>query len=215
MEEVGEKFNTKTYFQVREQTKKLLLELKDQIHPGMKEHKAHEIFNQILKSNKIEKIWHPTKIRFGANTLKSFREPSDEDIVLGTEDLYFIDIGPVIFDHEGDFGETFQTGENRELERLIEASKSLFTLTEKAWREKKLTGSELYSFASEQAIKWGYHLNLHMDGHRIGDFPHAIWSKSGLGEINFTPKEQRWVLEIHLIDKNIQRGAFYEDILGI
>ena len=49
MEEVGEKFNTKTYFQVREQTKKILLDLKNQIHPGMKEHQAHKIFNEILK----------------------------------------------------------------------------------------------------------------------------------------------------------------------
>jgi hypothetical protein len=37
------------------------------------------------------RIWHPTHIRFGANTLKTFKEPYKGDPVLGECDVFVAD----------------------------------------------------------------------------------------------------------------------------
>ena len=54
---------------------------------------------------------------------------------------------------------------------------------------------------------------MSMNGHRLGDFPHALHYKGKLSDFSEAPFPNLWVLEIHLIDEKINRGAFFEDIL--
>ena len=96
---------------------------------------------------------------------------------------------------------------------LIEASHEVFDRSAEAWRKEGLSGVALFNFADRLAQKYGFNLNPQMSGHRLGDFPHRIHSTQDLFEWDQTPSAHLWVLEIHLIDPNTNRGAFFEDLL--
>lgn len=212
IEKCGEKFNLNHFISAQEKTKNIVLEFSKKIVPGMNEKETHALFDKFLLDSEVEKKWHPTKLRMGPNTTKSFREES-QDYTLLENDLFFFDIGPVFFEHEGDYGQTFAIGNNPTFHELAQAPEHIFQLTKKAWIEKKLNGIELYQFAEFEAKKLGLKLNTNMYGHRLGDFPHALYSRDKLGEIDFNPAPKLWVLEIHLINEKLDRGAFFEDIL--
>lgn len=53
------------------------------IRPGMLESEARELGKKVLADLDMQRIWHPLLVRFGANTLKTFKERSDGDPVLG------------------------------------------------------------------------------------------------------------------------------------
>lgn len=212
LENCGPQFNLEDYLRAQEKTKQVALNFAKNIKPGMTEKEAKALLEATLDNSGLEKRWHPTKMRMGVNTTCSFRDES-VDYTLKDDDLFFIDIGPVYYDHEGDYGETFTVGNNQRHKHLALATKTVFYNTQKAWSEMKLTGSELYAFAEEEAKKLNLKLNTKMYGHRLGDFPHAVFSRERLGDLNFTPAPKLWVLEIHLIDEELGLGAFFEDVL--
>lgn len=211
-ENCGTEFNLELYLKARTKTIQALQLAAKQIRPGMNEAESLIVLNHELDQAGVEKFWHPTKFRINSNTTKSFRDISDE-VVLEENDLFFIDIGPVFFNHEGDYGETFVVGIDERLTKLQTATKKVFYATQTAWKTNKLTGVELYEFATNEALKLELKLNSNMYGHRLGDFPHALHYKGKLGTLDFSPAPHLWVLEIHLIDESINRGAFFEDVL--
>ncbi len=211
-EQCGAKFNLDQFIFSQNKTKKLVQDFSLKIKPGMSEKRAFEELELYLNESGLEKRWHPTKLRFGKNTTKSFRDLSDE-VILAEDDIFFFDIGPVYGEHEGDFGETFDLGNNLENQKLALASKEVFEVTKELWKKEKLTGEALYQKAEALALKMGYQLNTKMYGHRLGDFPHALFCKESLGNIDFNPAPFLWVLEIHIIDQKRQLGSFYEDLL--
>ncbi len=212
-EGLGEGFSPTAFREARERTIVLAERLAHSLMPGMLEEEAHELFKQMLAEEGGVKVWHPTKIRFGKNTLCNFREPGDPSERLGHGDLFFVDIGPVYGGHEGDYGETFRCGGGGD--PLIAASREVFRDTERVWRERGLSGPGLYEAAQGFARQRGFDLNLNMDGHRIGDFPHALHHKGDLIQFQHTPSPGLWVLEIHVVDRERQRAAFFEDVLGM
>ena len=211
-ENCGNQFKLELYLQARAKTIQAVQSASTKIFPGMNEAQSIAVLNHELDRAGVEKFWHPAKLRINSNTTKNFRDLSEE-IVLGESDLFFIDIGPVFFNHEGDYGETFVVGTDPQLTKLKNATKKIFYSTQAAWKSGKLTGVELYKFAEQEALKVNLKLNSNMYGHRLGDFPHALHYKGKLGTLDFAPAAHLWVLEIHLIDESIHRGAFFEDIL--
>ncbi len=211
-ENYGPQFNLDLYLKAREKAMQAVHQTAEQIVPGMNEQQCIEILNRELSEAQIEKFWHPTKFRVNNNTTKSFRDAS-EDLVLKESDLFFVDIGPVFYNHEADYGETFVIGNDPKLINLRDATKKVFEATQKAWKENRLTGQALYEFAVKEALKYDLILNTNMYGHRLGDFPHALYFKGKLGTLNFSPAPHLWILEIHLLDESIGRGAFFEDLL--
>lgn len=211
-ENLGEQFNLDHYLRAQEKTRQVVLEFSKKLKPGMTEKEGKKLLEQTLDDSGMEKRWHPTKMRMGSNTTKNFRDDSLE-YTLKENDIFFVDIGPVYYNHEGDFGETFTVGNDPQLKTLALASKEIFYTTQQVWKEQKLTGKELYTFASQEAEKKGLRLNSNMYGHRLGDFPHAVHSKAKLGSLNFTPGPNLWILEIHLIDDKSGLGSFFEDLL--
>jgi Xaa-Pro aminopeptidase len=181
--------------------------------PGLRESAAHRIARDIFDEIGVERIWHPTLIRFGANTTKTFRQKSDGDPVLGDDDIFFIDIGLVFDGHEADVGATFTTGSNRDMATCAAAVKSLFDDVSATWRHTGATGAELYAYAEKQAELLGWKLNLGVLGHRVSDFPHSIYRAGSLGAFESQPAEGIWVLEIQLRHPTKPYGAFYEDVL--
>ena len=211
-ENLGEHFNLEDYLRSQEKTRQLVLAFSKMLKPGMNEIAAKALLEKTMDESGLEKRWHPTKMRIGHNTTKNFRDESDPHVLM-ENDIFFVDIGPVYYSHEGDYGETFALGSNPDLQKLAESSKAIFYSTQKIWKEKNLTGEELYKYAELEASKLNLVLNSNMYGHRLGDFPHAVHSRAKLGSIDFSPAPKLWVLEIHVIDEKLGLGSFFEDIL--
>lgn len=210
-EAVGPNFDFDKFKIARDRSVQLVHACAKKIQVGMTEEDGHEILKSELAKHGSEKLWHPSKVRFGINTLKTFREKSEPNVVLKKGDVFFFDIGPVFNGHEGDYGETFVCEEESNI--AADASKIVFKKTSAFWRETKQTGKALYDFASAEANKLGFELNMDMDGHRLGDFPHALHFKGGLPDHEGTPVPGLWILEVHLRDLKNNRGTFFEDLL--
>lgn len=214
LENVGANFSSDSIEKARKKTWDLVNAIASQVRAGQTEKDIEEISKTLFQEFGVEKKWHPSKLRFGVNTLKSFREVSEPDVVLQDNDLFFIDIGPVFYGHEGDCGKTFAIGNNPEHLAVIKASEEIFDEVKTCWKETGKSGSELYEFAKESAKKRGYIMTLNgASGHRIGDFPHALHHKGSLTDYKDKPSAQRWILEIQIRHPEKPFGAFYEDML--
>ncbi|MGL6000066.1 MAG: M24 family metallopeptidase [Pseudomonas proteolytica] len=189
-------------------------ELSKQIKPGMLESEARELGKRVLADLDMQRIWHPLLVRFGANTLKTFKQRSDGDPVLAEDDIFFIDMGAVWQGHEGDAGATFTTGSDPQMAACASAAKELFERVQLRWKTEKVVGLELYRYAEEQARNMGWELNLSIKGHRVSDFPHAIHRGGDLGDFEHCPNEGLWILEIQIAHPSKPYGAFYEDLLA-
>ena len=212
-EVTGKKYSFASALAAREYSISAVNDIAIQILPGMTEHEAQIIADQVLIDRGMERYWHPTKIRFGKNTLKTFREPSDPKTILGKNDLFFIDIGPVFNGHEGDYGDTFTTGNNLLMQEGCVVARRVFKQTQFLWENHKLSGEALYCHAEQLAKKSGWQLNLKTRGHRLSDFPHAIYKAPRLQEYQHCPSNNLWVLEIQIAHPTEPFGAFFEDLL--
>lgn len=214
IESVGLSFDPEELHNTQNITKSIVTDLFSQLELGMTEDDAHGVLKTIFFKYKIEKLWHPSKIRFGQNTLKAFREKSDPVISLLENDILFADIGPVINGYEGDFGKTIVFGEKLIHCNFAKSSEVIFNEVSSYWRNTGSTGEELYKYASQCANDKGYELNLSMKGHRISDFPHAIYYKGGMDSVAQQIKTDLWVLEILVYCPKLNRNSFFEDILS-
>jgi len=187
--------------------------LSQRMVPGLLESEARELGKQVLVELDMQRIWHPLLVRFGANTLKTFKERSDGDPRLGENDIYFIDMGAVWQGHEGDAGATFTTGHDPQKIACAAAAKTLFDRVEAHWRTNSVTGPDLYQYAEAQATEMGWTLNPTIKGHRVSDFPHAIHRGGDLGDFAQAPGAGLWILEIQIAHPTLPYGAFYEDLL--
>lgn len=217
-EQLGPEFNLATYLKAREFCKKAADEIIAKVEIGMTEKDGQELVKDIFKNYGVLKFWHPTKFRFGSETTKTFRDLPDENLKCQDQDLLFIDIGPIIENHEADFGRTIVLNKvnqsvNTSYEKLAKASEIIFRETEQHWNKTKATGIKLFEFAQHKTSELGYRLDHRMAGHRLGDFPHQVFSKQKLFEYDKNPLKDIWVLEIHIVDDSQQRGSFFEDIL--
>ncbi len=208
----GPSYDQEKLYRARETARALTYELSSMIRPGMVEEDAHKLYKELSVKHGVEKQWHPAKLRFGPNTLMNFKEVS-APYVLQEEDIFFIDIGPVLEGHEADYGETFSLGSQFDHKHIAESAKKVFHEVGEHWLTFRPPGPELYEFAKERADHYGYYLNMGSDGHRIGDFPHHVHFKGALVECEETVIPDAWILEIHLYDPKRRFGAFYEDIL--
>jgi Xaa-Pro aminopeptidase len=213
IEKTSSQFNLEKYLDARQKTIRIVNEVASLVYVGMSETDGFSLIDQCMSKYDVEKKWHPNKFRIGENTTKSFREISDEGVRLKSDDIFFIDIGPVFDGHEGDYGRTFVFGKNRKYQDIKEKCELIFNETKETFKNKKLTGIELYQYAEKISLKHGYQLNLKMSGHRLGDFPHAIYFKGSLAEVDVVPCEKLWVLEILIRHPNEEFGAFFEDII--
>ena len=213
-EGTGPHFNLETYLEARKVCIEVVDAIIKKIEPGMTEKIAQSLIKDTFKQAGAVNFWHPSKFRFASYTEKIFSEISDPEIICKAGDLCFVDVGPIINQHEADYGRSFIIGDGDPGKvALVNASESIFLDTAKFWKSQKRTGLEIYDFASEQADKLGYTLNAKMAGHRLGDFPHKVYSSKKLNKLEKVPVENLWVLEIHLIDEKNHQGAFFEDIL--
>ncbi len=212
-EAVGANYDAAMLMQVRERTWRVIHDIAAAIRPGMTEAAGVELARRILAEAGMQRGWHGVYVRFGANTLANYGQPSDPDLVLGETDIFFIDIGPVWEKWEGDGGDTFVFGDDPVMHAAKRDVRRLFDRVHDRWRTERLTGAALYAYAAAEAEAMGWVLNLAMPGHRLSDFPHAAIHKGPLSAAPYSPSSGLWVLEIQIRHPTLPISAFYEDLM--
>jgi len=213
IERVGPHYDLQMMAEVRRRTRAAINKIAAAVEPGMVEEDAVLMARNLLKDEGLLRGWHGTYVRFGRNTVKIYGEASEPGMVLGEDDIFLVDIGPVFQRWEGDGGDTFVTGDDADKRRCANDCKRLFNIVRAKWREEQATGQALYDYAEVEAGKMGWELNLDLAGHRLSDFPHSAIFKGSLRELDFSPSPRLWVLEMHIRHPEGLYGAFYEDML--
>ena len=212
-EAVGAAFDMDRMFEQRDRTREVIGAIAAAVRPGMVEEDAVAMAKTMLAERRMLRGWHDVYVRFGTNTTKTFGAASDPGIVLGDNDIFLIDIGPVFEKWEGDGGDTFVTGDDPDMARCAVDARALFHTVRRRWLAEGLSGQALYGFAAEEAAKLDWELNMDLSGHRISDFPHAVIYDGPMADLEFTPSAGLWVLEIHIRHPQKPFGAFFEDML--
>ena len=212
-EGVGPNFTADGMLLARHETRKAIANIASRIVPGMVEEAAVEMARQTLIDAGLALTWHPTRVRFGSNTLKPMKQASKPGVVLQENDIFFLDIAPRVQAWEGDGGATFVLGNNADQARCARDAETLFHEVRAIWLRKKLSGQALYAHAEVVARSMGWELNFDLPGHRVSDFPHAAIHTGALADFDASPAAMRWILEIHIRDPQQRFGAFFEDML--
>ncbi len=185
----------------------------------------NEIFELAFEMFGIKKYWHKRIVRSGENTLKPYNE-NPKDLIIQKDDILFFDFGPIFEDWEADFGRTFVIGND---EIKIKLKNDL----EKVWTDckdyyfntKSIKGNALYDFAVLSAKRYGWEFGGEIAGHIIGHFPHESLdkedktnyihpeNKTKMNSLNQKNEKKEWILEIHLINKELKIGGFFEQLL--
>jgi Xaa-Pro aminopeptidase len=175
----------------------------------------------------IRKYWHKRIVRAGKNTLLPYRE-NPENLALHADDIVFFDFGPVFDEWEADFGRTYVLG-NNPIKRKLQADVAL------AWQQGKdfyeanknhITGAELYAYTCQLAQTMGWEYGNEHCGHLVGKFPHE--KIVGEERVNYIHPEntirmlepdargeaRHWIYEIHFVDRRLEIGGFYEQLLS-
>lgn len=198
----------------REKTWEAVAKIAQAMKPGMDEEEAYARSRAILRGMGSEKDWHRPWVRFGASTIHPYGVLPAPGIKLKENDIFFIDIGPVWDGYEGDAGDTFIVGADPELARCRSDAKNIFDRVRARWETERLSGEALFRYAQSEAAKLGWLFNTRgAAGHRLSDFPHAVYFKGNLLSQTFTPSPCAWVMEIQIRHPEKEFGAFYEDLL--
>jgi methionine aminopeptidase len=212
-EAVGAAFSLPAMVRARDLTFDAVRAIAAAVHPGMTEGLAHEMAAEMLAAKGMERLWHKNVIRFGAGTLETFHGDFQPDYVLQANDIFYIDLGVVWDGHEGDAGDTFVVGDDAEMAACAQAARDLWADVAARWRTGGLSGQALYDYAKDEAETRGWVLNWDVKGHRVSDFPHAIYKAGDLGDLAAMPSAGLWILEIQIAHPTRPFGAFYEDLL--
>jgi methionyl aminopeptidase len=213
LEATGERFSVQPFLEMRQRTRRAVNDIASRVKVGMVEEDARAMARDVLSDQGMRKGWHHIIVRFGPNTTKDFMEPSDKGIVLGSDDIFFVDIGPVYGEQEGDGGDTFVFGSDPDHHRAKADVKVIWDDVRDRWFREGLTGRDLYDYAEKKSAEKGWRLNRDLSGHRLSEFPHSVHYDGAMAAVDFRPSPLLWVLEIAIIHPERKFGAFYEDLL--
>jgi Xaa-Pro aminopeptidase len=173
------------------------------------------------------KHWHKRIVRSGPNTLKPYAE-NPPDRLLESDDIVFLDFGPIFDEWEADFGRTYVLGHDPvkqrlrdDLEPVWEAGRAHFDA------HPDITGAELYAHVVGLAEARGWEFGGAHSGHLVGEFPHELIDGERI-ESYIAPRSDHvmrrtdpsgrvahWILEVHLVDRERQIGGFFEQLLSL
>ncbi|MGY3024712.1 NAD(P)H-flavin reductase/ferredoxin [Pseudomonas lurida] len=211
-EKVGPRYSLDGMLAAREQSIRALAAIASRLRVGMTTGEALDMAAEQLQAMGASHTWHPTYIRFGDDTVRPPREGIDRQRRLRATDIAVVDLGPVWDGYEGDYGDTFVFGDSPLHLACRTALHAVFDETREAWL-RGLTGRELYDFAEQSAQSKGWRLARNLAGHRLADFPHALFENKELADLEIPPSEMAWVLEIQLCHPTEPVGGFFEDML--
>ncbi|MEI8279079.1 MAG: M24 family metallopeptidase [Bacteroidota bacterium] len=175
----------------------------------------------------IRKYWHKRIVRSGTNTLLPYKE-NPPDLLIKSDDILFIDFGPVFEEWEADFGRTYVIGNDPYKTKLKQDVETAWHIGHKYFQQNylSLTGANLYHYTQHLATSFGWEYGNAHCGHLIGNFPHE--EILGEEEVNYLHpnnnillsasdklgNKRYWIYEIHFVDKAKQIGAFFEQLVS-
>jgi Xaa-Pro dipeptidase len=175
----------------------------------------------------ITTYWHKRIIRAGKNTLAPHAE-NPPDLMIGQDDILFLDLGPVIENWEADFGRTFVVGSDPQKLKLRDDVGAAFAEGKRYFEQTPdLTASQFFAYVVSLATKFGWEFGGPIAGHLIGQFPHEkiagdkvtlyVHPDSHLvmRSLNEKGQKRHWILEIHFVDRERQIGGFFEELLTV
>jgi len=201
---------------------------RDLIRPGVSEKQLSDEIHELgQKRHGVRTHWHKRVVRSGPNTLMPYAE-NPPDRVVEDDDILFVDLGPVFEAWEADFGRTFVLGEDPVKKKLRDSLDPVWKAVKTKFDETPdMTGEQLYDIACDLAKEYGWEFGGQIAGHLVGSFPHeripndkiALYITKGNGEKMGQPgkdgHKRHWILEIHLVDRSRQIGAFAEQLLTV
>lgn len=175
----------------------------------------------------ITTYWHKRIVRAGRNTLAPYAE-NPPDLIIGEDDILFLDLGPVFEEWEADFGRTFVIGSDPLKLKLRDDVGTAFAEGKRYFCETPdITASQLFDYAVSLAHKFGWEFGGPIAGHLIGQFPHEKISGNKvtlyvhpdshlpMRSSNEKGQKRHWILEIHFVDREHQIGGFFEELLTV
>jgi Xaa-Pro aminopeptidase len=173
----------------------------------------------------VEKHWHKRIVRCGANTLATAGD-NPPILTIGTDDIVFLDLGPVFGEWEADVGRSYAIGPDPRKHALCRELPIQFEKVAQRFRDDHdITGADLYAFACQSAETAGWVFGGEIAGHIVGAFPHArLPGKKQYGHISpenptrmrepdANGRARHWILEIHLVSPDQRFGGFYERLM--
>lgn len=76
---VGSKYVLAQMLTARDRTWEVVDAVAARIKPGMRESEATALCKAVMTELGMDRIWHPVIVRFGENTLKTFKQRADDD----------------------------------------------------------------------------------------------------------------------------------------
>jgi Xaa-Pro dipeptidase len=198
------------------------------IRPGITESSLNtDIYALAREMYGITTYWHKRIVRSGANTLLPYAE-NPPDLMIGEDDILFLDLGPVFEQWEADFGRTFVLGSDPLKLKMRNDVESAFADGKRYFNDHPdMLSSELFHYAESLAERYDWEFGGPIAGHLIGQFPHEriaddkvtlyVHPKSNLKmrSLDEEGRKRHWILEIHFVDSANQIGGFYEELLTI
>jgi Xaa-Pro dipeptidase len=198
------------------------------IRPGITEKTLNaDIYALAKEMYGITTYWHKRIVRAGKNTLLPYAE-NPPDLMIETDDILFLDLGPVFEHWEADFGRTFVLGPDPLKHKMKHDVGQAFAQGKQYFNETPaITSSELFHYATSLAKKFGWEFGGRIAGHLIGHFPHEKISDDKvtlyvhpdsdlpMRSCDENGAQRHWILEIHFVDRERQIGGFYEELLTV
>jgi Xaa-Pro aminopeptidase len=198
------------------------------IRPGIRESQlSDEIYALAAEIFGVETHWHKRVVRAGPNTLRIYNE-DPPDLVIGEDDILFVDLGPVFAAWEADFGRTYVLGDDPAKHLLAAALQPVFDRVKAHYKaHPDMSCGALYTTACDMAREAGWEFGGTIAGHLVGEFPHEKiqgdkrtlyilpGNETRIADRDETGRKRHWILEIHLVDRERQIGGFFEELLTV
>jgi Xaa-Pro dipeptidase len=198
------------------------------IRPGVRESElSQEIYALANRRYGVRRHWHKRVVRAGPNTLLTYHaDPPDRAI--DTDDVVYLDFGPVFNAWEADYGRTYVLGDDVRKHQLVADITMAFRRGKQLYLETPdITAGALYDFVASLAAESGWEFGGPSAGHLIGHFPHEHapgvpkrFSIRHGNDIRIREPDSKgavrhWILEIHFIDQARGYGGFCEELLTL
>jgi Xaa-Pro aminopeptidase len=204
------------------------IEARGLIRAGLSESQLNgEIYALAKEMFGITTYWHKRIVRAGRNTLAPYDE-NPPDLMIGEDDILFLDLGPVFEEWEADFGRTFVIGSDPLKLKLRNDIGVAFAEGKRYFHETPdITASQLFAHVVSLAHKFGWEFGGPIAGHLIGQFPHekiagdkvTLYvhpdSHLPMRSLNEKGQKRHWILEIHFVDRAREMGGFFEELLTV
>lgn len=201
---------------------------RDLLRPGKSERELEkEIRDLAAERFGVSKHWHKRIVRAGANTLCPY-DDNPPDLMIGDDDIVFLDLGPVFGEWEADVGRTYALGDDPVKRRLCADIVEAFEEGKQYFKDHPgLTGDAFFRFAQGMAAQRGWEFGGPIAGHIVGEFPHhhlpddkisfyiSPDNKAPLDAPDGLGQKRHWILEIHFVDRQRQIGGFHEALITI